>query len=463
MNLFDRLFGRPENTNSKPTRRAANSAFCLGREDDEEGTSFEAKQEVFLHRLRNVLSNNADVISGRLHMIGLEKVKPSFGTRWPQVAEKAHEIAKLAIERRLTSQDLYTRFGDLSYLVVFGNLGQAEAQVKCALIAREIAEKLLGTQAAAKLMQVSFVTMQKNGELIFQDVGDLDALVREFETRWAEQQAAETDARRAAFQWTAPEDAERSWEALAKQISYCYRPMWYVHAQAVTTYHCLPTQVSQDGDLLVGYNILPKDAPPRYIPRLDGLLLRKAAQELMWLRNADKPLLLSIPVHFETLARTRTRIAYINDCHEVPEELRRHLVLELVGVEDGVPAGRLIELTSALRAECRALLIRLPIGFMDFGAVGQTHITACGLAVDEATMPEAMLFKEFNRFCDEAERVHKQKYVHGLSSKSLLTAALGAGFDYVDGETVASMTDHPQAAYRLELANLFFKAEPETE
>lgn len=396
-------------------------------------------------------------------MIGLEKIKPSFGARWPQVADKAHEIAKLAIERRLSPTDLYTRFGELSYLVVFGNLERAEAQVKCALIAREIAEKLLGTQAAAKLMQVSCVSMKEDGHMVFENVGDLDALVREFETRWADQQATEKDARRTAFQWIAEEDAERSWDVLAKQIGYIYRPMWNVHSQAVTTYHCLPTLPGEDGDMLVGYDIIPKDTPVRFVPRLDGLLLRKAAQELMWLRNADKPLLLSIPVHIETLARTRSRVAYINDCNEIPEELRRYLVLELVGVEDGVPAGRLIELTSALRAECRALLMRLPIGFVDFEAVGQTHVTACGIAVDEATMPEALLFKEFNRFCEEAERVRKQKYVHGLSSSSLLTAALGAGFDYVDGETVASVAEQPGAAYRLGLERIFFRPDSTTE
>lgn len=416
-----------------------------------------------MRRLRNVLSDRADVISGRLHMIGLEKVKPSFGPRWPQVADKAHELAKLAIERRLNPSDVYTRFGDLSYLLVFGNLGQAEAQVKCALIAREIAEKLLGTQAAAKLMQVSCVSMKENGRLMFEDVGDLDALIREFEARWAEQQKIEKNARQIAFQWIAEEDAERSWEALTKQIGYIYRPMWTVRSQAVTTYHCLPTLPGEDGDMLVGYDVIPKEAPSRFIPKLDRLLLHKAAQELMWLRNAEKTLLLAVPVHFDTLARTQSRVAYVNDCHEIPEELRRYLVLELVGVEDGVPAGRLIELTSALSTECRALLIRLPIGFANFDAVGQTHVTACGLAVDGATMTEAALFKEFNRFCEEAERVHKQKYVHGLSSSSLLTAALSAGFGYVDGETVASVAEQPDAAYRLGLEGIFFRPETTTE
>lgn len=462
MNIFDRLFGQGKSTKPYPTQSRESSTSPSDGEGAED-SAFEAKQDEFLLRLRNVLSDRGDVISGRLHMIGLEKVKPSFGTRWPQVADKAHEIAKLAIERRLNPTDLYTRFGDLSYLLVFGNLGRADAQVKCALIAREIAEKLLGTQAAAKLMQVSCVSMKENGRLIFEDLGDLDALVREFETRWAEQKAVESDVERAALQWVTEEDMERSWEVLAKQIGYIYRPMWTVRSQAVTAYHCLPTRPGEDGGMLVGYDVIPRDAPPRFIPRLDGVLLRKAAQELTWLRSADKPLLLAIPVHFETLARTRSRVAYINDCHDIPEELRRYLVLELVGVEDGIPSGRLIELTSALCTECRALLIRLPIGFTDFDAVGKTQATACGLAVDEPTMAEALLFKEFNRFCEEAEQVHKQKYVHGLSSPSLLTAALGAGFDYVDGETVASVTEEPEAAHRLGLEGIFFRPESTTE
>ncbi|MBV8535492.1 MAG: hypothetical protein JO128_07860 [Alphaproteobacteria bacterium] len=59
------------------------------------------------------------------------------------------------------------------------------------------------------------------------------------------------------------------------------------------------------------------------------------------------------------------------------------------------------------------------------------------------------------RFAAAAKRVGLVAYVHGLQSVSLATSAIGAGFDFVDGDVVKSVVDQPQAAYGFDMSDLF--------
>jgi hypothetical protein len=60
-----------------------------------------------------------------------------------------------------------------------------------------------------------------------------------------------------------------------------------------------------------------------------------------------------------------------------------------------------------------------------------------------------------NRFARAAERVSMPRYVHGAHTLSLVTAALGAGFNYIDGDAVAKLVDHPRHVAEFRLADLY--------
>jgi hypothetical protein len=46
-------------------------------------------------------------------------------------------------------------------------------------------------------------------------------------------------------------------------------------------------------------------------------------------------------------------------------------------------------------------------------------------------------------------------YLHGANSLSMVTAALGAGFAYIDGDAVAKLIDHPRGLVDFRLADLY--------
>lgn len=60
----------------------------------------------------------------------------------------------------------------------------------------------------------------------------------------------------------------------------------------------------------------------------------------------------------------------------------------------------------------------------------------------------------FDRFCDGAQKAGLRTYVHGLRTMSMTTAAIAAGFAYVDGDTIKSVSEDAGGLYRFEMRNL---------
>lgn len=444
MSFLARLFAGVEKPAAKPAAAAVvHAPAAAGLEPDHQN---------FVHRLNEALAEHSDVVSGKVHMIGLDEIKAMFGERWPKVSTTAHKVARQAIENRLTPADIYTPYGEANYMIVFSGLSSLEARMKCAMIARDISEKLLGTQGSEELLQVSTVVFKENGVLELKPVSDFDSLIQEFEARWAEQQIRQ---REAAIRWESPEDQERAWDALVKAMHYVYRPVLGVRSQMVAAYTCEPAVGRENGATAYSYGILPAEAPVRFLTRLDILVARKAAQDLALAEQEGVALMLTIPVHYETMARTRTRIAYTSEIQQIGENLRRKLLIELVGVGNGVPAGRLNEVTSAIALECRGVLLRLPPDYTQFEVIKASRVYACNLEIGADAASDAETFAHFDRFCEAVEHIGRRKGVRGLKTTSQLVAALGAGFEYVDGDVLGGEEEQLTGARPLDLAKVF--------
>src|SRR5690349_20091822 len=102
----------------------------------------------FGERIKILLSQSGQksLLSGRVNLIGLHKIKERFGENWEKFADRADRIARNTIERHLVSGDIYTCLHRVIYVVVFARLSAHQAQVKCTLIADEIAKALLGEE-----------------------------------------------------------------------------------------------------------------------------------------------------------------------------------------------------------------------------------------------------------------------------------------------------------------------------
>jgi hypothetical protein len=436
---------------------------AAGRRADDKNEPFHVSRAQFHRHLAALLRGDGlnKPLAGRVNFVGLTKIRDKLGPRWTHIAERADEITRKAIERRLTDADMYTRYEELHYVIVFAQLGKEQAQLKCALIAEEIAKRLLGEDVDPELLEVKTVVPQPGGELKFEDVPSADVLARRLaESEAAAKQDPTLPDMTAGRAGTADEDAW--WDTKVQNgpdplagVQFVYRPMWDAKRNAVTTYLCLPAIPAASGHLTVGETEMPaleEDA----IHRLDLLIQRQVISDLRKLIAANQRMLLCLPVHFATLASHARRSEYMALCQRgLPQQGIKLLAFELTGVPCGVPSGRLLEISAALRRFGRGVLLRTTIDQTHFRPPGECGISGVGFRDAAHGVPEWRQIQDMDRFAVAAKKAGLVAYVHGLRSMSLTTAAIAAGFDFVDGDVIKSVVERPSTAYSFDVADLF--------
>ncbi|MCP5373872.1 MAG: EAL domain-containing protein [Hyphomicrobiales bacterium] len=409
----------------------------------------------FLTQLEDTLVRHADVATGRVHLVGLEKIRNYFGDDWPAVMDKVHHIAQSTIQRRLQAEDFHVRYYDLSYMVVFADLTREQATLKCNLIAQEIAERVLGRRSAQDFVDLQVVEAKSDGVLRLISAASLDDIASSLDVAFQH----EADEAAAPTEWVSQENIEARYDDLFASLAFLYRPVWNIEKNVISTYFCLPALALPGGRILTGYGLLPRDTPASMVVRLDRLTLDQVENDLRQCHERGEEQLLAAPVHFETLATQAKRLDYVKKVHALDQGLRDRLVLEVVGLPSGAPSGRVMDLVMALHPVCRAVLLRLTATHGNFEALRGVPVSAVGL--DAGAMAErgdvhgeADMARLFRAFHERAARLDLHTYAHGVDTSRLSLAAVAAGFTYVDGDTVASVTEHPLGIRRFELDNL---------
>lgn len=423
-------------------------------------------REEFENHLRALVRQNSEAqqpLAGRVNFIGLSKIREKLGDRWAHLAERADDITRKAIERRLTNADVYTRYKELHYLIIFAQLSREQAQLKCALIAEEITKRLLGEDIAPELLEVKTMVSPIGGDIAFEDVPSIETLANQINGADDEQSAAKPPA------GSTTTDEEDAWwqtgntdgaDPLAG-VQLVYRPMWDVKRNAVTTYVCVPALPGPAGRLRVGESEIPRLHEPAIAHRLDVMVQRRVITDLRKLVAAGQRYLLCLPVHFETLASAQRRAEFAELCQRgIPPQGSKFLVFEITNVPAGVPASRLLDLSITLRKFSRGMLMRTTVDQTALRPAGESGVAGVGFENVAHGASESRQIQDMERFAAAAKKVGLVAYVHGLQSTSLATAAIGAGFDFVDGDVVKSVVDQPRAAFSFDMSDLFTQQTP---
>ncbi|HYD65496.1 hypothetical protein [Azospirillum sp.] len=173
MTLFDRFLTL---LSGEPERAAAPSAKPSGPAGPAEPVPAPQAKADFQQKLREVLARSGTAVGGRVHLLNLGKLAERFGPRWPALADKVDQLIRLSLSRRLSPRDFFSRCEDGVYVIVFDGLSEAEARLKCALIADEIAGKLFGQNAAMSAIDVCSATTRVDGTMDITRFDTADAL-----------------------------------------------------------------------------------------------------------------------------------------------------------------------------------------------------------------------------------------------------------------------------------------------
>jgi hypothetical protein len=455
----------------------------------------------FEAHLQSLLGSGAQALAGRVNFIGLNKIKEKLGAQWPHVADRADDITRRAIERRLTPADVFTRYQELQYLIIFAQLSKEQAQLKCALIAEEITKRLLGENISSDLLEVKTMVSAVGGHMQFEDVLSIGALAAKFVAEAGGNVAGQAasipspanggvsttssvgansggnvaamESGGAAPVWSQFQsdgsksaghskiDTPAQWELgeasdpLAT-LNIMYRPTWATTRNAVTGFHCVLTTTGLDGRPTLWTYDSAQSPDGSLAQRLDLLVLRQTVTHLRTAVGAGHKLLLIIPVHFETLAPNARRVDYIGRCRlGIPPELARYVVFEIQSVPDGVPQSRLLEITSALRPYCTGISTDASPGQSVFRPTSETGITCIGYEHRGMPGSESREIQEMQRVVAGAQKAGMIVCVRCAHSVSFAVAAIAAGTTFLSGNVVSLLTERPGPVYKFALADLY--------
>lgn len=473
--LWKRVAGRLAGGNAPPAKTVAPETAPPARPVDLEG---------FARRLKGALDQQGGVTAGTVQIINLDTVRLALGDRWPRLADRVSALAEMVINRRTERFDMVTRLDGPMFLIVFTRLDAAGARAKCAMIAEEIERHLVGWNPDFKAIRVTAAIARLTAKTVILERLDVqDEVMRALcqaakafspcetsrqalaESGDATAPSADPNGNGPWIITSPPEAPERACEKFSdwyyedrkvtvSDVRFLYWPVWHVRRRAIGTFLCMPVVPMGRMRLLIGSQTL-VDVAPQLVAEIDRLGLVRVSGDIQSLIGNDQRALVSAPVHFETLASLRLRKEYLTVCAKLPPAVRRHLVLELVGLPDGAPQGRVIELLNVMRQYCLAINIRVRLTDTGFTALAGARVHAVGVGLDEEIGCESDLFSKMNDFTTSAEKANLRTYVYSTPSRSLSVAALCSGFDYVAGDGLAAAVNTPDPAYRFNTIDLY--------
>jgi hypothetical protein len=238
-------------------------------------------------------------------------------------------------------------------------------------------------------------------------------------------------------------------------MRFAYRPIWDRARNAIATYLCVAQVPTSDAATALDDVELMVVADDNELARLDSAIQQRVMKDLAELMAEKRRLLITLPVHFESLGQAAWRRNYFAEMTRLDVEARKLLMVEIVGLPRGVLQSRLLDLIAPLRPLCRGVMLRVPPEMVDLTQTKGCGAVAVGCDLTGHAGPELALVQQMNRFARAAERAALPSYLHGAQTLSLVTAALGAGFKYIDGDAVAKLVDHPRHVAEFGLADLY--------
>jgi len=405
----------------------------------------EASSPDFVDALRALAgaSGTSPLLAGRISVIGLDRVRKRFGRRWLHVAERVHRATRRAIGRHLSPRDLFTLWRETSYILLFANLTPEQATATCRLIADELGKALLGEEGA-EWLEIKTTVANLAGGLEFTDLPSVDQLIHE-----AKRQPAQPKPNQVTLEWA---EAEKKQEAPLKQ-QFAFRPMWDPARNVLSMYLCIPASTMGKPQQIWD------ETASRTLDdllRFDLAMAERVLVELDAMHSDGRQLLITLPVHFESLSTAGHRGHYVQMlATRLTPAIGQFLVIELVGLPDGIVTSRLLEMVTTLMKCSRAVVARLRVDENNVSSFQTAGLRAVGCDLSGHSLSESALLQHMNRFNRNAARAKLRTYVRGVRTISLAAAAVGAGFSFIDGDIIASAVKRPECAVEFGLQDMY--------
>lgn len=415
--------------------------------------------------------------SGRLQMLGLGKIKRKFGKSWAGLQVIVYETVEEAISKYMMPADIFIRYQDDSYVIVFANAGYDEAQIKMTLIAEEIKRKLfeheeealreIDVKESVQLVETKTLAQHNTTEEKIQDIA------QQFE-RPAQHKEKQTKnpppppssmldidpyANKQTMKTTSPNDDNQ------EPMHYTYVPLWDTKKNLLTTYLCLAQDHKVNDDPFDSHQsfFMGMSLPAK--AKWDLEILKRAINDLNHMSTGNKKLFLACPVHYETLTNAKNFDTYILECQKILPQQKKFLIFFVLNLPDNFTASNVQRFSKKLKTHCHHLFTQVPFNLKtDFSLIRECGFDAVGIRLKRSSHSEKKTLDMMDSFCQNAKKAFISKvFAMDVTSLSIATSATCSDFDFLAGPTIHEHVEAPDNLYRFQYEDLFEKLISEQE
>jgi hypothetical protein len=373
--------------------------------------------------LFDLIGGSALVSQGQALLVSLVPVKAALGQKWDTRREQIYESVERHIRKHLSPTDICERASETHFLVATPDRPGVVGQALCYRALKDVLTYFLGRVDSANL-QVSLVTSLSADGVEVQDLSTAELEKADAEiTHVASAHSPATLAGGSGASWPL-----RTGDGQDLRVSFGVDPVMDLKAWAMAGHRIESRIVNQRTEVaLTGAQrrgLLPRD-----FEAIDLAALERGMSRLTGADIPDRPKLI-IQMSFASLSNSRARSTLLAHARQVQGVMRHAAICELVDVEAGIPASRLMEVGAMMRGFFRRVWVQVqPIRILIEAAEGARSSGLTVRAADLGETPEEIA-KGMRHFVSMVKRPGTLLIVTSLPSTKLMIDAMSAGFSH---------------------------------
>lgn len=365
------------------------------------------------------------VARGSVNVISVKAIKAWAGEWWSEKRNDVWTYVERKLAEHLDRQDMRARISDSEFLIATNNDQGLAAQATSVKILEDVLTHLLGAAEASDLGIRSVIGLE-GGEAVCKRIDPaviLAARARRDSVRSPVRFTVDPadEARRTPVAFTTAAGA-------ALRVDFTLEHVVSLRRNITTAVRIEPMVTHLASGRQASARALTK-LSDRDVAFIDESTLKYAA---VFARSAQGPTTpeLILPASFRTLGTQRGRDLLTGTAGLSLALLRGGVMIELVDVTRGTPAGRLLEVVGLLRALTRGVIARVPPDREALRVLRDARLAGLALDASDLSGEAAKIATDMMAFGRDARGLAPMTILQGLPQDGYFAAAEQAGLSH---------------------------------
>lgn len=371
------------------------------------------------------LTGNDLVARGSVNVISIKAIRQWAGEWWSQKRGDVWTYVELKLNEHLDRQDMRARISDSEFLIAMNNDQGLAAQATSVKILEDVLVHLLGAASPMDLGIRSVIGLE-NGEAVCKAIDPtviLAARARRDSARSPVRVAVDPadESRRTPVAFTTAGGA-------ALRVDFTLEHVVSLRRNVTTAVRIEPMVTHLASGRQASARALTK-LSDRDVAFIDESTLKYAAVFARSAQGPNTPELI-LPASFRTLGTQRGRDLLTGTAGLSLALLRGGVMIELVDVTRGTPAGRLLEVVGLLRALTRGVIARVPPDKEALRVLRDARLAGLTLDASDLSGEAGKIAMDIMAFGRDARGLAPMTILQGLPQEGYFAAAETAGLTH---------------------------------